>query len=110
MRAEDGLPYPEAEVSSEGGRYRLDFAWPALWLAVEVNGYLSHAGGEQFGQDHARRVKLTAAGWTILTFTWHQVVDQPETVTQAVITTYRSLSAGPGANDDQKDQLSGQNC
>lgn len=93
LRGSDGLPLPEAEVAWEGGRYRLDFAWPGRQLAVEVDGYVWHAGAEQLDRDHARRAALTAAGWTILTFTWRQVVDDPATVAGAIIRTYRRLAS-----------------
>jgi hypothetical protein len=59
MRAEADLPYPQAEVDWEDGRYRLDFAWPLHALAVEVDGYVWHTGAEQLGHDSARRVELT---------------------------------------------------
>ncbi len=92
MSAEASVPYPDAELCWQEGRYRLDFAWASLALAVEVDGYLWHADAAQLGHDHARRVELTAAGWTILTFTWRQVVDDPDTVTNAIIGTYGRLA------------------
>lgn len=89
---EQGVPRPEAEVAWEGGRYRLDFAWPGPRLAVEADGYVWHASAEQLDRDHARRAALTAAGWTILTSTWHQVVHVPGTVEAAIARIYQRLA------------------
>lgn len=74
------LPRPERQHPLEGTRYRLDYAWPAVRLAVEVDGYASHAGLEAFGYDRERQNALVLAGWTILRFTWADVRDRPEHV------------------------------
>ncbi len=92
MEVEDAVPYPETELAWDEGRYRLDFAWPAIKLAVEVDGYVWHAGAEQLDRDYVRRAELTTDGWTILAFTWRQVVDQPETVIEAVTCVHRRLN------------------
>lgn len=47
------------------GRYRLDFAWPAHKVALEVDGWF-HRNGEAQAKDEARDAVLTAAGWTIV--------------------------------------------
>lgn len=60
-----------------GTRYRLDYAWPPARLAVEVDGYASHAGLEAFGYDRERQNALVLAGWTVLRFTWAHVRDRP---------------------------------
>jgi hypothetical protein len=37
------LPSPKIEFGTDAdGAYRLDFAWPDVWLAIEVDGYLYH--------------------------------------------------------------------
>jgi very-short-patch-repair endonuclease len=85
-----GIPFPRAELRVAGGRYRLDYAWPEVGLAVEVDGYVWHASAEQLRHDHDRRNQL-AMNWTILTFTWVQVVHEPERVMRHIASTYRHL-------------------
>ncbi|MBO0730980.1 MAG: type IV toxin-antitoxin system AbiEi family antitoxin domain-containing protein [Acidimicrobiaceae bacterium] len=75
-----GLPLPAAEVCWEDGRYRLDFAYPDRLVAAEVDGYAWHHSPEQVERDTVRRNRLQAAGWTVLVYTWRQVVRDPERV------------------------------
>jgi very-short-patch-repair endonuclease len=74
------LPVPAAEVSWEDGRYRLDFAYPDRMVAAEVDGYAWHHSPEQVERDTARRNRLQAAGWTVLVYTWRQVIREPQRV------------------------------
>lgn len=60
-----------------GGK-RLDFAWPAERLAVEINGWAYHRNRERFESDNAKVSMLAAAGWLTLSFTWRQLTDEPE--------------------------------
>jgi len=77
-----GLPEPVFQF--EFGRFRIDFAYPHLLLAIEVDGYLAHAGRGAFQADRERQNLLVAAGWTILRFTWEDVVCRPARVAAAV--------------------------
>jgi very-short-patch-repair endonuclease len=90
------LPAPVAEHPVCGGRYRLDFAWPALRLAVEVDGYAWHASAEAMARDRRRRSELAATGWTVLVFTWQQVHHERGEVTGIVVATYRRLQGAEG--------------
>jgi very-short-patch-repair endonuclease len=63
-------PVPEA-------RARLDFAYPALRLGIEVDGYEVHGTPRAMAADHERQRRLVATGWTIVRFTWHDVVRRP---------------------------------
>lgn len=74
------IPRPEREYGVLGGRYRVDFAWSAERLAVEVDGYASHASWRAFQDDRTRQNDLVAAGWTVLRFTWHDLCEQPGAV------------------------------
>jgi very-short-patch-repair endonuclease len=83
---EHGLPAPLCQHEVRVGRRlvgRVDFAFPAAALAVEVDGYESHATLAAFQHDRARQNELVAAGWTVLRFTWDDVVRQPERVATA---------------------------
>ena len=56
-------------------RWRFDFAWPALLIAVEVEGghWVGGHGGERFGQDCEKYNMATIAGWRVLRVTPEQI-------------------------------------
>jgi very-short-patch-repair endonuclease len=58
-------------------RAELDFAYPELRLGIEVDGYEVHGTPRAMTSDHERHRRLVAAGWTIVRFTWHDVVRRP---------------------------------
>jgi very-short-patch-repair endonuclease len=64
-------------VAVAGGRYEIDVAFTSQKLAVEVDGYGSHSGREAFQRDRTKTADLAAAGWTVLRFTWADLVDRP---------------------------------
>lgn len=59
---------------------RVDFAYPEVRLAIEVDGWAAHGSRQAFQDDRARQNRLTGAGWTVLRFTWHDVVRRPALV------------------------------
>jgi very-short-patch-repair endonuclease len=77
-----GLSHPDVNTRIEG--FEVDFAWPALRLIVEVDGYAFHGGPAAFERDRARDAALALAGWRVLRFTWHQVTREPERVAAVV--------------------------
>ena len=56
-----GLPVPV--LQHPVGPYRLDLAYPAIWLAIEYDGR-DHLTAERALRDLDRQAYLTAAGWT----------------------------------------------
>lgn len=72
------LPSPEAGVVV--GHYRLDFAYPAIRLGIELDGYAFHSGRDTWEYDRRRNNDLVALGWTILHFTWDDVTRTPHSV------------------------------
>jgi very-short-patch-repair endonuclease len=66
-----GLPVPrrQYEVVIFGRRYRLDFAWPELRIALECDGKAFH----EFQRDRTRWRHLGASGWLVLPVTWADV-------------------------------------
>jgi predicted transcriptional regulator of viral defense system len=89
-----GLPPPRAEViAGHDGEYRVDFAYPHLMLAIEVDGYVWHSRRDQVAYDKYRRNQLRVAGWTILEFTWRQVVDDAAGVAAQILQAYDRLAA-----------------
>jgi very-short-patch-repair endonuclease len=78
------------------GRFvgRVDFAWPEHHLAVEVDGHDTHRTPTDLQRDLTRQNRLVAAGWTVLRFTWSDVVSHPDEVAATV---RRQLSPPPRA-------------
>ena len=68
-----GLPVPEANVVVAG--FELDFFWPGLGIAVEVDGFRFHKSRGSFESDRRRDLDLAAAGVHVIRITWRQVVD-----------------------------------
>lgn len=77
-----GGPRPvfQHEVSIGGRRFRLDFAYPDLKIAVEFDGLVAHATAAALQADLRRQNALLAAGWLVLRFTWDDVVRRPDRV------------------------------
>lgn len=72
-------PVSQHEVRHSGRLVaRVDFAYPELRVALELDGYRWHAGRTRFDADRTRQNALEALGWTVLRFTWRDVHDHPE--------------------------------
>jgi very-short-patch-repair endonuclease len=64
-------------------RYRIDLAFPAARLAVEVDGWAWHVDAVRFRNDRRKGNAITHACWDLLRFTWHDLDAQPaDTVAQ----------------------------
>jgi len=88
-----GMDLPAIEhTAGDDGQYRLDVAWVAIKLAVEVDGYVWHFSPEQKERDEIRRNRLQRAGWRVLVYNWRQVLRDPDPVRREIIATYRQLS------------------
>jgi very-short-patch-repair endonuclease len=71
------LPKPQrqVEVEVDARRYRLDFAWPELLVALECDGRRWH----DFEHDRRRWSAISSAtGYRILWATWERVRDEPD--------------------------------
>jgi hypothetical protein len=71
-----GLPRPEAHYDVvEGGRRlaEVDFAYPEVKLAIELQGAEIHRRRSIWERDQARLSDLAAAGWRVLLVTWAQL-------------------------------------
>ena len=80
-----GLPTPQFQYPVVGGRRRrIDFAFPARRVAIEVDGYEFHSRHQVFEDDRVRANALELAGWTVLRFTWTQITSRPEYVVGVV--------------------------
>jgi very-short-patch-repair endonuclease len=63
-----------------GIEYWIDVAVVERRLAIEVDGWAWHSDVDRFAHDRQRQNALVLAGWTVLRFTWHDLVSRPEAV------------------------------
>ena len=73
-----GLPVPAEEYKFHPTRrWRFDFAWPELMIAVEVEGGVysngRHSRGKGFTEDCVKYNAAATLGWRVLRFTTEQV-------------------------------------
>ena len=62
------------------GPWRIDLAFPAQKVAVEVDGWAWHVDPERFRADRRKQNALVRAGWDPLRFTWHDLDQRPDAV------------------------------
>ena len=89
---------PLLEVQHEvwhAGRFiaRVDAALAELRLAIEVDGFEHHSSPDAFQRDRTRQNRLVALGWTVLRFTWEDVVKRPAMVARTIRDAVRRLAA-----------------
>lgn len=87
------LPSPvrQFEVVVGPKRASIDFAYPSCRLGIEVLGWRFHLGKAAWERDLARHNRLMTCGWTILYFTWSDVMKR----SQRVATEIRRFLADP---------------
>lgn len=71
---------PRPEVNVRVGPYIVDFLWRADQVIVEIDGFAFHRTRRSFEADRRRDVELRAAGYTVLRFTWRQLLDERELI------------------------------
>lgn len=74
------LPEPrrQFEVLLPNGHHAfMDLAYPGAMLAIEADSFRYHGGKRFLQRDVTRRNLLTLLGWTVLSFTWDDVVKRP---------------------------------
>ncbi|MCW2604388.1 MAG: hypothetical protein JWN61_2523 [Pseudonocardiales bacterium] len=64
--------------------YVADVAFPASRLVVEVDGWAHHSGVERFQTDRTKQNALLAAGWSVLRYTWADLVERPGQVVREI--------------------------
>ena len=91
-----GLPPATPEhIAGPLGEYRIDYAYAAARVAIELYGYASHRTPEQLRADQARQRKLTIQGWTVIVFTWRDVVNTPAIVARDIRAALQNCSKAP---------------
>ncbi|MGH3669978.1 MAG: endonuclease domain-containing protein, partial [Pseudonocardiaceae bacterium] len=71
--------------------YRIDLAFPPQRVAIEVDGWAWHVSTDRFIDDRRRQNALVNLQWTVLRFTWHDLVARPDDVIEEI----RTALAGP---------------
>lgn len=90
-----GFPAPVHQytiVRPDGEVARFDLAYPELRIAIETDGRI-HGEEDVRQRDNRRRNQAQLLGWTVLHFTWEDVVHRPE----YVVATVRQARAAAGA-------------
>ncbi len=59
---------------------RVDFAYPAARLLIELDGSRHHSSKLDLEADRTRDARLIQAGWRTVRFRWNDVTDRPERV------------------------------
>ncbi len=95
LRAEYGLP--EFEFQRPVGRFRPDFCRPLEMVIIECDGFKNHGQRQaQVEADNARDAELTADGWLVMRFTWHQINKRSAWVASRILSTLRRRAAQLG--------------
>jgi very-short-patch-repair endonuclease len=88
LLAQHGILVPRTQlvVLDGDGAFvgRVDFAWPVERLIVETDGRRWHDPADARDRDRLRTNAYARLGWSVLRFTWADVVHEPETVVAAV--------------------------
>jgi very-short-patch-repair endonuclease len=59
------------------GHYRIDLAFPASKVAIEVDGWAWHVDAERFRNDRRKGNAIARERWDLLRFTWHDLDGRP---------------------------------
>jgi very-short-patch-repair endonuclease len=62
----------------------VDFCWPDQRLVVEADGWETHGTRTAFRRDRRKTVALQLRGWTVVRFTYDDVVHEPRYVTRTL--------------------------
>ncbi len=78
-----GLPAPQVNGIVEG--MEVDFSWVGPRVIAETDGWAVHGTRTAFGRDRRRSAALQAAGWTVVRFTYEDVVRDPDWVIDTLL-------------------------
>ncbi len=77
------------------GPWRIDLAFPARRVAVEVDGWAWHVDPERFRNDRRKGNAITLARWDLLRFTWHDLDGAPRESIGEIVDTLAGSMIGP---------------
>ena len=77
--SELALPHAQFVVRDEAGALvcRADFAYPDSNLLVELDSEAHHLDRVSFRRDRSKQNRATTLGWTVLRYTWWDLVEEP---------------------------------
>ena len=80
--AEAGLEPPELQVTIHGPdwSYRVDLCWPKRRVIAEADGLAKYNTRNDLARQFERDRLLRDAGYQVIHFTWHELIDTPEVV------------------------------
>ena len=85
---------PEFEFQRPVGRFRPDYCRMVEMVIVECDGFRDHGRRQaQVEADRARDAELSAQGWVVLRFTWHQINRRSAWVAARIRATLRTRAA-----------------
>ena len=70
----------------------LDFAFVAQRVAIEIDGRAWHTASDRFQNDRSRQNRLVLLGWTVLRFTWADLIERPDEVIRQVCLAVQAAS------------------
>jgi very-short-patch-repair endonuclease len=76
---------PQVDIEDRGFRGRPDLVDRRRRLVLEADSHAFHSGKEAFERDCERYNALVLRGWTVLRFTWPQVMFRPDYVRAALV-------------------------
>lgn len=82
-----GLPQPELQYlihGRDGESWRVDFAWPEVFLAAEYESIAWHAGAQEMLRDKTRRGEIQELGWTIVPIVVDNVRSRPDALVRRI--------------------------
>ena len=71
---------PQAEVVARDMVFHPDLVDAARRVVIEADSYEFHTSQDAHARDCVRYTALTLAGWLVIRFTWHQVMQSPSYV------------------------------
>ena len=79
-----------------GSTHRVgDIVFADIKLLVELDGFAFHTSHDRFVDDRARQNDFVVAGWTVLRFTWWQLVQDAEEAARKIGAVVDALSRRP---------------
>jgi very-short-patch-repair endonuclease len=81
------------EIRVQGRRILIDLAFPSRRLAVEIRGWAFHRDHDRYVADSRRRNLLVLDGWTVLEFTWEDVVARPAAIVAQIVEALAATAA-----------------
>jgi predicted transcriptional regulator of viral defense system len=76
--------YNDVVDAPDHPRLEVDVYFPGHGLVVETDGWEDHKTRHALESDRAKDAALTAAGYTVMRFTWRQLRDDPQTVADRI--------------------------